>query len=342
MKRLSEYRAKSHKSFDVKDKKLIDLLRINSRAPISELAKKLSLNRDTINYRMKRLENAGIITKYYAEIDRSVFGYSVCHVFMLLNETNRRKQEKLLRELIKHPNTESVIEYNDKWDIKWTLVVRHVEELDAILMKLSTKYTGVIIEKDTLLIVRWSRAALEEANGTTILDEKDISILKSLAINARASAVQIGQEIQLSPDAVIKRIRILCKNKIIRRFTINLDAKAMDLQWYTVVIQMRHFDEKHQATLIEYVTNHQNVVRCYKTIGTYDIILRVVINDISEFHKTFKELKTMFSAIIRNYDTYVGYTERYITPFPRIIWSKEELKEKKNDSREKRIVKRNV
>src|SRR3569832_1497453 len=82
---------------------------------------------------------------------------------------------------------------------------------------------------------------------------------------------------------------------------------------------MRQFDAKHQAKLKEYVRVNQSIVRCFKTIGTFDIILRLVIKDITEFHQIFKEIKTLFSDIIRNYDAYVGYRQHFVTSFPRVI-----------------------
>ena len=312
---------------DKRDMKLIALLRQDSRTPISLIAKQLSVNRDTVKYRMQRLERARIIRRYYAEIDRSVFGYLICYVFLLIDEKNRRKHEGLIRELTKHPNTEAIREYNGNWDVKWTLIARHVEELDDIIMRLSMAYKGVIVEKDTLIVVRWSKAskwAGQEQPPDT--DETDLTILRILADDARTSAAAIGTQAGLSADAVIKRIKRLTQQQVIRRFTINADPERMGKQWFTFVLQMKQFDETHQHRLKEFIRLRPDIIRCYKTIGTWDIVMTGITDDAAAFHLLFKDIKTTFSDIIRNYDAYPGYRERFITSFPRVIWEKEEKK----------------
>ncbi len=49
---------------DRTDQKLLTLLRQNARRPVSDLARRLNLARSTVQARIERLENAGIITGY--------------------------------------------------------------------------------------------------------------------------------------------------------------------------------------------------------------------------------------------------------------------------------------
>ena len=46
------------------DQKLISLLRENARRPVAELARLLGLARTTVQARIDRLENTGVITGY--------------------------------------------------------------------------------------------------------------------------------------------------------------------------------------------------------------------------------------------------------------------------------------
>jgi len=46
---------------DVKDKKILSILSANSRIPLTQLAKKVGLSRDAVNYRIKNYEKNGII-----------------------------------------------------------------------------------------------------------------------------------------------------------------------------------------------------------------------------------------------------------------------------------------
>ena len=54
---------------DVKDKKILVLLSKNSRMPISEMAKKVQLSRDTVAYRIKRMQKLNVILQFFPAID---------------------------------------------------------------------------------------------------------------------------------------------------------------------------------------------------------------------------------------------------------------------------------
>ena len=49
---------------DSLDQRLLDCLQDNARTPVSELARKLSVSRTTIQMRIQRLESAGVILGY--------------------------------------------------------------------------------------------------------------------------------------------------------------------------------------------------------------------------------------------------------------------------------------
>lgn len=301
---------------DVKDMKLLALLRDDSRMPVSGLSKRLGMNRDTVTYRVRRMEQLRVIRKHYAEIDRSVFGYFVCKVFMVLDEVSMQRQRELMQELRQHPNTEALLEYNDKWDVQWRLLAKDLEELDTILMRISTKYSDIISERDTLVVVRWGKARSSAARA---FDGTDLAVLRILADDARTSAVDIAKHVGIGPDAVIKRIKRLKETGIIKRFTIITDPQRMGRHWYTIAVQMKQFDERYQQRLLEFVRSNPSVARCVKTVGTWDILAYVVVGSTAEFHRIFKELKGVLSPDVRNYEVFVGYTEQFITSLPRAI-----------------------
>lgn len=325
MKRTSSHEGESPVRLDAKDAKLLAILRDDARMPVSALAKRLGLNRDTVKYRMRRLERTGVVRRYYAEVDRSVFGMLVCRVFLLLDESDQRKQALLVQELKNHPNTEALLEYNDRWDLKWVLVAQHLEELDDIIMRISTKHSGAILEKDTLVVVRWTRAAgWESEQRREALDDADKQILARLSADCRVNAVSLARDVGLGSDAVIARIKRLKTSGVIRRFTISVDQQRLGRQQYTVMLQMKQFDERHQSMLKEFVRARPQIIRCMKTIGTWDIMMMFSVESTGEFHTMVKALKVMFSDVIKNYESYLVYRETFVTPLPPRVLGVEE------------------
>ena len=66
---------------DMKDRKILYQLDINARQSISEIAKKVRLNKNTVKYRIERLEREGLILNYYTIIDNSRLGYFSFRVY---------------------------------------------------------------------------------------------------------------------------------------------------------------------------------------------------------------------------------------------------------------------
>ena len=59
------------------DRKIIDLLQNNARAPLKEIADHVFLSSPAVSARMARLESSGTITGYQAQVDAPKLGYMV-------------------------------------------------------------------------------------------------------------------------------------------------------------------------------------------------------------------------------------------------------------------------
>ena len=60
---------------DLKDRKILYELDSNARQSNSGIAKKVGLNKNTVNYKINRMTEEGIITGYYTVVDSSRLGY---------------------------------------------------------------------------------------------------------------------------------------------------------------------------------------------------------------------------------------------------------------------------
>lgn len=59
------------------DKKIVILLEKNARMPLKKIAEEVGLTSPAVSTRIYRLEQAGILTGYHAQIGRKVMGYVV-------------------------------------------------------------------------------------------------------------------------------------------------------------------------------------------------------------------------------------------------------------------------
>jgi Lrp/AsnC family transcriptional regulator, leucine-responsive regulatory protein len=65
------------KLLDSKGRKLLRALQKNARASYSDLAKEVGLSVPSVTERIRKFEDAGIITGYHANVDLSVLGFPV-------------------------------------------------------------------------------------------------------------------------------------------------------------------------------------------------------------------------------------------------------------------------
>ncbi len=333
--RIGDMKEQQAVKMDLRDKKILSILSENSRLSVAEIAKRLGINRDTVKYKIKRMQDNGVLRKFYAEINLGVFGYSTCHVYFLLDELHGEAKEALLKDLLNNPHTKSVMEYHDRWDMEWILVTQGLEQFDKLMTEIMSKHQDCIIEKNQLVTLQYYYTTrlpydfykqagyqLKQTNHTVDkikLDEYDFKILQRLAENARENAVETALHVGLSTDAVIRRIKRLYDAHIINRFTSLIDRRKLDYNWFTFAITMKSFDKKSQSTFREFIREHPHIIRCVKTYGKFDLLLSVCAKEPQHFHNTIKDIKKTFFNRIKRYESWVAYKEHCFRNFPAAI-----------------------
>jgi Lrp/AsnC family transcriptional regulator for asnA, asnC and gidA len=74
------------------DHQILDMLIDNSRVPFTDIAKKHNVSAGTIHVRVKKMEDAGIITGSTLMVDYKKLGYSfIAYVGIYLNKTSQTK-----------------------------------------------------------------------------------------------------------------------------------------------------------------------------------------------------------------------------------------------------------
>lgn len=81
-----------------KDEQLLSILRANARVSISDLARALNLSRSTVQNRLTKLEQSGVIKGYALEFGSAYLSEQVCsHVAIKVRQKLTAKTNKQLR-----------------------------------------------------------------------------------------------------------------------------------------------------------------------------------------------------------------------------------------------------
>ncbi|MBU0461722.1 MAG: winged helix-turn-helix transcriptional regulator, partial [Nanoarchaeota archaeon] len=101
---------------DLKDRKILEELDLNARYFISDIAKKVKLNKEVVKYRIHNLEKKGVIQGYHTLINYAKLGLIPVEVSINLMDTRKETVEEMLAFLQAQPNLQSLKLCDVTWD----------------------------------------------------------------------------------------------------------------------------------------------------------------------------------------------------------------------------------
>ncbi|MEW5897375.1 MAG: winged helix-turn-helix transcriptional regulator [Nanoarchaeota archaeon] len=84
---------------DLIDKKILKELSVNSRQPVSQIAKKIKISTGKARYRISNLEKIGIIEKFTTVINTNLLGFGHYNLNLNLIKANLQKREEIINYL---------------------------------------------------------------------------------------------------------------------------------------------------------------------------------------------------------------------------------------------------
>ena len=118
-------------SLSAQDQLLIQLLRQNARASVTDLAKAMNLSRTTVQQRLHRLEEKQVITGYTVRLSPSAEANAIqAHVLVQSDNQNSRQ---LTDDLSKIPQVETILSVSGRHDYIVIIRVADTQQLDDVL-----------------------------------------------------------------------------------------------------------------------------------------------------------------------------------------------------------------
>lgn len=293
---------------DLKDRRILSEIALNSRFFVSEIAKKVRLSKDVIKYRLKVLEDKGVITRYQTMINVSKLGLMNFKVSLnLVNATN-----EIYDEIIEYVKSLSCVvsirECDTVWDIIFKVLVKNPLEFEKVYDDFKQKFINYI-ESDLIEIITQidllPKNYLYETSSEKLIsiqlgdkvayDKFDLKILKLMSNNARISLLELAEKVGRDSMTVKRRIDRLVKEGVIAGFQTFMDPRAVDFMRFNVGIDL--FDAKKIKMMQEYILRIPNVVMMEKSIGGYDLRFNLEVSSYQEYEKIMKDFKDKFLFI---------------------------------------------
>ena len=119
------------------------------------------------------------------------------------------------------------------------------------------------------------------------LDATDIAILKALQKDSNRTVKSIAKDLDRSTTPVFERIKKLEREGYIKGYSARLNPKKLGLkQTVFVAITLQGHTRSYLEKFVKQVNDFPEVVECHRVSGTFDYLLKLIVEDI-EAYETF-------------------------------------------------------
>jgi len=317
-------------SLDRIDRKLLRELDLNSRQTYSQLAKKLRLGSDLIEYRVEKYKSQGLIGKFSALVDPFSMGWWVVKNYLKII-SDSKKYEKLLVFLKAQQNTYWLAELNGRSDLIYSFYASSSRDCSIYSRKLAALFGEIFLEHDVCIptrIVRFNKKYLSTGPSVTFiqdgakeikdLDAIDALLIKQLYENARITAVELADITKLSPATVRSRIEALEKTGVILGYRLQLNYDQESLLLFKLLLQFSDYSAKLEIEFFEFCKSHPNVTCYISQIGKYPVEIEVEVGSYRGMNNFIEEFRLRFDRGIRSFETLMIKRDLYHR-FPGLI-----------------------
>ncbi len=317
---------------DVKDKRILTELCRNARTPAARLAKEVSLSREAVEYRIRRLQRLGIIRKFITSIDVARLGFEPFNVYMrMLNFTDATRQ-KTLSFLSAHPAVRWLMSCSGRFDIMMRISCRNARELEKIFGEFSEMagqnlmsfevMQGIQKIKSLSPVMLFFGDAVAETRAAftpAAIDRKDIALLRLLSNDACATLISMAKVLKMTPEAVKYRMRSLEKQGVIRSYTCMVDIAKLGYSWYFLLLSVKQLNTIDERKLKEILGRSKKVWFAEKNLGKWNLQLEVLAENAADFNKSLVELRNYLGSNLNDFELLLVFDEHVNEMFPKHI-----------------------
>jgi Lrp/AsnC family transcriptional regulator, regulator for asnA, asnC and gidA len=123
-------------SLDDLDKRILMLLQANCRLSFAELSRELGVAEATVRFRVNRLVNNGVITRFAALLDPAKVGLKVTGAILL--KIDPAYLEEACKQLVSFSETQYLFQSTGEYDVVSVIAARDMEHLNDLTKRTKT------------------------------------------------------------------------------------------------------------------------------------------------------------------------------------------------------------
>lgn len=295
---------------DLKDRKILFELDKNARISFAKLGKKVGLSTEVVNYRVKRLEESGIITSYQTSVDYEKLCLIHFKICLLFNGISISTEEGVYLSLKTIPQVVWIAKCQGDFDCIISCTVDNMSELNRIKDEVISVVNSYITKKEISIsfeiksfarnyLIGKREETLPKASKIIKIDETDLKILRIILDNARNPIIDIASRIGLSVKATAVRIKKLQKSGVIINFRLVINYDKLGIYFYKTFLYLKNPDKKRVRLLLKKLNTNPNLIHNLRVIAEWDLEPEFEFEKKEDFQRTIQDLMNEFSDIIQ-------------------------------------------
>ena len=315
---------------DMKDRKILYQLDINSRQSISRIGKSVGLSKNVVAYRINRLIDEGIIENFYTVIDSYKLGYIVFRFYIIFQYVTPKIKKEIIEYFVHNRSTWFVGSTEGRYDLSVVLWVNDINNFYQFWVETLDRYGDYFAQKtfsiyiksysyrrSYLLLDKYKKSDRLDFEITGVgkkmkIDNFDMRLLNKIAVNARAPIIDLAKKLDCSSKMVQYRLKNLIKSGVIQAFRTTIDLSKLGLRFFKVDIHLRA--HKHRKLVLNYVKYNPYLVYIAASAGESDLELEFHVENSDRMNQIMEEITIEFPDAIRYYQ-YISFPKVHKTRY---------------------------
>ncbi len=320
-------------SLDLLDRKIMYELNANSRSPVTTIAKKLRISKETVNFRINRLTRKEYIKLFYTLFNAAKLGYYYYDTFIKFNRTTPSIELDIANHIMNDKSCANLRTCEGSYDIVFLNMVKSPGQLREFFKKFKDSFGEYILHQETHIMLKtyklnqqfhtegeiFQTAFTQAEVGTYKLSEIDRKIIQALSTNARVKFTELAEAVGTDPKVIKYHFNKLEKDKVIVGYTMSPDFDRLGLEFVQISIGLKNF--RSIPSIIEFFYQTKKAIFVFELLGRYDLTIELAIESDIVLKELMEEFKQKFPEQYNYYDLLHIYKEHVIS------WSPFEVEE---------------
>ncbi|MGM5480575.1 MAG: Lrp/AsnC family transcriptional regulator [Nanobdellota archaeon] len=306
------------------DRIIIAHLEWNARISEKDLAKKTNLSKDGVRYRIRRLENKGVIQEYVAMIDYKKLDRESYKLYLKTQGT-RQEIEKIKRFFSDRDDVFAVFESRGNWNLAIALFLHSSHDYYALENDLLSNFGEIIIEKHFCQMVDaflntgksiykdmdYIEYPIWTSKEDVKMDDSDYIILKELSKDAKLTLQQLADKTGSSIETVMRKRKRLEREGVIALYTTTISYPLLELEIYKVFISVKKYNAQIETNLIERLRTTPQLRNVVRMNGPWKLEVELTIHRYEEYEQFVEILSKEFPDVIKEISFSIFRNERF-------------------------------